>query len=165
MSPRMRLERSSDCELSITATIGGPVEAVFEARTHSEAFQHWWVPASLGMTLLACEMDVRPQGRYRLVFRHPQVAEPMAFHGRYLEVDRPRRLVWTNEEAEGAGPVTTVVFEPTLEGGTRLHILDRYPSRDALDTAWAAGAGGWNEETFAQLDAWVSASNKLFTCA
>jgi activator of Hsp90 ATPase-like protein len=35
----------------------------------------------------------------------------MAFFGRYVEVIPHSRLVWTNDEGEEAGPVTTVTFE------------------------------------------------------
>ena len=35
----------------------------------------------------------------------------MAFFGRYLEVTPHSRLVWTNEEGEEGGQVTTVTFE------------------------------------------------------
>jgi uncharacterized protein YndB with AHSA1/START domain len=45
-------------------TFNGP-RIVFEAWTKPELFRQWWVPQSMGMSLLSCEMDVRV-GRYRL---------------------------------------------------------------------------------------------------
>ena len=77
--------------------------------------------------------------------------DTMAFFGRYLEVTPPTRLVWTNEEDEGGTVVTTVTFEED-HGRTRLVIVDRYPSTEALDEAIASGATSWNPETFDQLD-------------
>ena len=79
-----------------------PARIVFEAWTKPELFKQWWVPKSLGLTLLSCDLDVRPGGKYKLVFKHG-ASEPMAFCGRYTEVTPPSRLVWTNEEAGKMG--------------------------------------------------------------
>ena len=70
MKHRTTVERTSDRELVVTRTINGPARLVFEAWTKPELFRQWWVPKSMGMTLLSCEMDVRVGGRYRLVFAH-----------------------------------------------------------------------------------------------
>lgn len=86
-------------------------------------------------------------GTYSLVFRHPSAPEPMAFHGRYLEVTPPSRLVWTNEEAGGAGPVTMVTFDE-IAGQTQLVVHDLYLSKEALDEAMSTGSTSWNDETF-----------------
>lgn len=148
---RLSMERKSERELVVTRTINAPPDIVFKAWTEAELFQRWWVPKSFGLTLLSCELDVRVGGTYRLVFRHPAAAEPMAFHGSYLEVTPPSRLVWTNEEAGGNGQVTTVTFEERA-GQTLLVVNDRYPSKEALDNDLAAGSTSWNDETFDQLD-------------
>ena len=101
------LERTSDRELVITRTVNAPAHIVFEAWTKPELLQQWWVPKSVGVFLLSCETDVRVGGQYRFVFGHGDM-EPMAFFGKYLEVDPPSRLVWTDEESGGGGPGTTV---------------------------------------------------------
>ena len=148
---RMTVERRSDRELVVTRTLNAPPRLVFQAWINAELFQRWWVPKSFGLELLSCELDVRVSGAYRLVFRHPAAPEPMAFHGRYLEVTPPSRLVWTNEEAGGAGSVTTVTFEERA-GQTQLVVHDLYPSKEALDEAISTESISWNEETFEQLD-------------
>lgn len=151
MQNRMTMARTSDRELVVTRTIDAPPRTVFEAWTRAELFQRWWVPKSLGLTLLSCELDVRVGGTYRLVFSHPAAPEGMAFHGRYLEVTPPSRLVWTNDEAGGNGQVTTVTFEER-SGQTQLIVHDLYASKEALDDDLGAGSIGWNDETFVQLD-------------
>ena len=149
---RTLVERKSGRELVVTRTINAPPRIVFEAWTKAELFQRWWVPKSLGLTLLSCELDVRVGGVYRLVFRHPAAAEPMAFHGRYLEVTPPSRLAWTNEETGGSGQITTVTFEERA-GQTLLVMNDLYPSKEALDEAISSGStSGDMNETFDQLD-------------
>ena len=59
---RTTVERTSDRELVVTRTVNGPARLVFEAWTKPELFRRWWVPKSLGMSLLSCDMDVRVGG-------------------------------------------------------------------------------------------------------
>jgi uncharacterized protein YndB with AHSA1/START domain len=141
---RTIVERRTDRELVVTRSFDAPARLVFEAWSRPELFQRWWVPKSLGMTLHACEMDVRTGGGYRLDF-----GDGMEFFGRYLDVTPPSRIVWTNEEGEDSS-VTTVTFEET-DGRTLLVMSELYPSKEALD---AAGTGAFDatHETFAQLD-------------
>ncbi len=59
---RTTVERRSDREVVVTRTFDAPPRLVFEAWSRPELFKQWWVPKSLGMTLRACEMDVRTGG-------------------------------------------------------------------------------------------------------
>jgi uncharacterized protein YndB with AHSA1/START domain len=147
---RTTVERKSDREVVVTRTINGPARIVFEAFTNAELLQRWWVPKSMGMTLLSCEVDARVGGKYRLVFDHGG-PEPAAFFGSYVEVKPYSRLAWTNEEGgEGGSSVTTVTFEE--KGGKTLVVLrESYPSKEALDAA-GTGAADAMVETFDQLD-------------
>lgn len=154
---RMSMGRSSERELVVTRTIDALPRIVFEAWTQAELFQRWWVPKSFGLTLLSCELDVRAGGTYRLVFSHPAAPEGMAFHGRYLEVTPPSRLVWTNDEAGGNGQVTTVTFDER-DGQTLLVVQDLYPSKAALDDDLRNGSTSWNDETFDQLEGLVGSA-------
>ena len=151
------VERRSDRELVITRTVSGPANLVFKAWADPELFKRWWAPKSFGVTMLSYEADVRAGGSYRAVLKHSASDQPMTFFGRYIEVAPVSRLVWTNEEGEGDGPVTTVTFEDN--GGTTLVIVSElYPSKEALDNALASGStSGWNEQ-FAQLDELLAAS-------
>jgi uncharacterized protein YndB with AHSA1/START domain len=154
------VERTSERELVVRRTINAPPHVVFGAWIKAELFQRWWVPKSFGLELLSCELDVRVGGAYRLVFRHPAAPEGMAFHGRYLEVTPPSRLVWTNEEAGSAGQVTTVTFEERA-GQTQLVMQDLYPSKETLDEAISSGSTSWNDETFNQLDELLASATPL----
>jgi uncharacterized protein YndB with AHSA1/START domain len=155
-SDRTKTERKSDCELVVTRTFDAPAPAVFRAWTTPALFREWWVPKSCGATLLSCEQDVRTGGGYRLVFGHAQAPEPMAFFGRYLEVEPDARLVWTNEESAD-GAITTVTFE-AQSGGTLLTMTERHPSKEALERAIDGLAA--MPETFDQLDALLAASER-----
>lgn len=144
-------ERRSEREFVVTRTFNAPARIVFEAWTKPELLKRWWAPKSFGVTFVACEADVRAGGGYRFVFSHPDAPRPMEFFGRYIEVIPNARLVWTNEEGEDGGAVTTVTFEEA-DGETRVVMVDLYPSKDALDAAIASGATSGFGETFQQLD-------------
>jgi len=142
------VERKSDREIVVTRTFDAPARIVFEAWTKPELFRRWWVPKSMGMTLLSCELDVRVGGGYRLEFAHPSASEPIAFFGKYLDVIPPSRIVWSNDETDG-GAITTVTFEEKA-GKTLLVLHELYPSKEALDAN--AGMENAMSETFSQLD-------------
>jgi len=148
MKNRTTVERRSEREVVVTRTFNGPARIVFEAWTKPELIRRWWVPKSMGMSLLSCDMDVRVGGAYRFVFDQ-DASEPMAFFGRYIEVTPYSRLVWTNEETDD-GAVTTVTLEEQ-DGKTLLVMHELYPSKEALDAA-GTGAADATVETFAQLD-------------
>jgi uncharacterized protein YndB with AHSA1/START domain len=78
----------------------------------------------------------------------------MEFYGRYIEVTPHSRLVWTNDESDDGGAVTTVTFEEK-DGKTLLVMHDLYPSKEALD-ANLAGMEGGMRETLEQLDELVA---------
>ena len=147
MKNRTTVERKSDRQVVVMRTFNGPARIVFEAWTQPELFKRWWVPKSMGMSLLSCEMDVRVGGGYRLVF-----GQGMEFFGRYIEVTPHSRLVWTNDEGDEGGPVTTVTFEEK-GGQTLLVVHDLYPSKEALD---ASGSMDGMPETLEQLDELVA---------
>jgi len=124
---------------------------VFEAWTTPELFKRWWVPKSAGITMLACDMDIRTGGTYRLVFAAGP-GQSMEFFGKYVEVTPHSRLVWTNDEGGEAGPVTTVTFEEK-GGQTLLIVRELYPSKAALDASLAAGSSAdAMPETLDQLE-------------
>ena len=149
---RTTVERKSERELVVTRTFNCPARLVFEAWTKPDLFKRWWVPKSCGATMLSCEMDVRTGGTYKLVMGHPASEQPMAFFGRYIEVTPPTRLVWTNDEGDEDGAVTTVTFEER-GGETVVVVHDLYPSEEALDSAIASGSTSGFGEQFDQLDA------------
>lgn len=153
---RTVVERKSDHELVVTRTFNAPAHIVFEAWSKPDLFQRWWVPKSVGMSLVSCDMDVRTGGTYRLVFRHPDFDQPMAFFGTYREVTPNERIVWTNEESD-EGAVTTVTFEEVADK-TLVTYHERYPTKAALEEALAGSAEGLPEQ-FAQLDALLAGND------
>lgn len=148
---RATVERKSERELVVSRTINGPARLVFEAWTRPELFKRWWVPKSAPISLLSCELDVRAGGKYRLVFGINGSEQQMEFFGRYIEVTPHARIVWTNEEGDEGGAVTTVTFEEK-GGQTRVVVHDLYPSKEALEGAIASGSTEGMPAQLEQLD-------------
>src|SRR5258705_9779092 len=94
---RTAVERKSDRELVVTRTFNAPAHIVFEAWRKPELFNRWWVPKSVGMSLLSWDMDVRAGGAYRLLFSHPSFDEHMALFVAYRELTYNNGLVLSNE--------------------------------------------------------------------
>ena len=149
--PATTVERTSERELVVTRTVNGPARLVFKAFATPELFKQWWTPESFGITVISFEADIRTGGSYRLELGHPAVEQPMAFFGRYLEVTPPSRMVWTNDEGDDGGAITTVTFEEK-DGATLVVVHELYPSKEALDGAIASESTGAWPEQFEALD-------------
>ena len=123
----------TDLELEVTRVFDAPREVVWAVWTTCEHLPAWSGPA--GWDLASCEMDVRPGGTYRFVFRGPGDLEvPSA--GAYVEVVPPERLV-TTQGYDGVNEITNTL-ELTDEGGrTRMSFRVRYPTTEIRDAALA----------------------------
>lgn len=140
MKPTTTVERTSDLEISVTRTFNATADLVFEAWRKPELFTRWWTPKSFGITFVSCEIDLRTGGSYKFVFSHPAAEQPMAFFGKYVDVKPNELIVWTNEE-DVNGPVSSVTFKES-NGKTVLTLIERYPTKEALDEAMANGSSG-----------------------
>jgi uncharacterized protein YndB with AHSA1/START domain len=88
-----------------------------------EVLRRWW-GAGPDWTSPAVEIDLRPDGRYRLSMEDPS-GTVRTVGGRYVEVDPPRRLVftwaWESHGAEQDGAtLVTVEFHEEGPGATRV---------------------------------------------
>src|SRR5262245_4736722 len=81
-------------------------ERVFHAWRHAATLGRWLYATADG-EMLRVDVDPRVGGGYAIVERRPD--GDAAHYGRYLEIDRPRRLVLTLAlEAEADGDRITV---------------------------------------------------------
>jgi uncharacterized protein YndB with AHSA1/START domain len=141
----------TDREVVITRVVDAPRRIVFEAYTTPRHLKQWLLGPE-GWTMPICELDLRPGGAFRYVWRKADGAE-MTIAGAVREVVPPERLVTT----ESWGPewpetVNTVVF--TEAGGrTTISLTVTYPSREARDAALQTGMREGMDQGFARLDA------------
>jgi uncharacterized protein YndB with AHSA1/START domain len=134
----------SDEEIRMTRLFNAPRHLVFEAMTKPEHVTKWWGRLGDGYSVPVCEIDLRVGGTWRFVNRHPQ--GEAAFHGEYLEIAPPGRVVFTEIFEEFPDTVSVVTSELSEEGGrTRMTVTVRYPSLQVRDlvisTGMSRGAG------------------------
>jgi len=128
----------SDQEIRMTRLFNAPRRLVFEAMTKPEHVIEWWGRLGEGYSVPVCEIDLRVGGRWRFVNRHPK--GEVAFHGEYLEISPPTRIVFTEIFEEFPDTVSIVTGEYTEENGkTRLRVTVRYPSVQVRDMVMASG--------------------------
>jgi uncharacterized protein YndB with AHSA1/START domain len=160
---------ATERDFVLSRTFDAPRERVFEAWTDPKQLARWWGPA--GFTNPACEMDVRPGGRYRIVMRSPE-GQDYPISGEFREVVRPSRLVMTidlkehpreffeeldalrpaAERGNPFRPTMTVTFEEAF-GRTTVTVSQRYDSIADRDASAKLGAlEGWGQ-SFERLDA------------
>ncbi len=99
---------TADRELVIKRVLDAPRELVFAVWTDPEHVAQWWGPNGFSTTIQ--EMDVRPDGIWRLVMHGPDGTD---YKNKivFLEVVKPERLVYKHEPEKGSEPVT---FETTV---------------------------------------------------
>lgn len=151
MNPGTSLERTSDRDLLWTRTFAAPAAIVFDAYTKPEFVRRWWAPKSRDVTMVQCDVDLRPGGSYRYVLERGN-GERFVFYGKYLEIGRPTRLVYTQTFAPF--PEVESVLTVSLDergGATTLVAHERYPSKAALDGTLATGMGDGAREAFDEL--------------
>lgn len=132
---RMTLTTAGDTDIVMTRWFDAPRERVWAAYTTPELLKRW-LGGPPGWTLAACEVDLRPGGKYRYVWRNADGVEG-AMGGVYREVVRPERLVYTETfDHDGAGGenIETVVLTEQ-NGRTLLTSTVRYPSPEARAAA------------------------------
>jgi uncharacterized protein YndB with AHSA1/START domain len=98
-------------------------ERVFAAWTRPEALKLWWCPA--GWRPAQIEVDLRLGGRYRLSMTRQSCIQSVTVHGRFLEIEPARRLVytWLWDGAFPDMPETTVTVDfNAVAGGTELSL-------------------------------------------
>lgn len=148
--PPVDVVRLSPITVSAGRVIAAPIDQVYAAWSTAALFRQWWAPRSMGMPISACLMDVRNGGTYRLAFGH-ECADSLAFFGTYHEVVPGVRLVWSNEEGEGPGAVTTVTFA-AQETGTLVTVREDHPEEAACEESLGSLCAMLPEQ-FAQLEA------------
>lgn len=139
---RTRFSTPSDRELVATRELDAPRRLVWDAYTRPEQAQRWMIGPP-GWTLLVCEMDLRPGGEWRFVWRGNDGAQ-MEMRGVFREVLPPERIV--NTEAWGGDwPETLNTVELREDSGrTTMTCTILYPSREARERALATGMkDGW----------------------
>jgi uncharacterized protein YndB with AHSA1/START domain len=125
----------------VSRTFAAPREQVFRAWTEAEAVSQWFGSST------SAESDVRVGGGYRITVSVPPTGRKAHVVGTFLEIDRPRRLVYTFAWERmpimfGMGDSKVTVEFRELEGETEVRLTHELLDKRRLRSfhRW-----GWNQ--------------------
>lgn len=115
--------------LEVSRHIDAPPERVFDAWLDADAVGQWLFATPDGV-METVEIDPRVGGRFLIVERRG--AESAEHFGEYLEIDRPRRLIFSFAAMRDAGYTRVSVTIAPEDGGSRVTLVHE------MDPEWAA---------------------------
>ncbi len=140
----------TDTQVVIERVVAAPKGIVFDAYTNPKHLQKWLLGPE-GWTMPICEMDLRPGGKWRYVWRKADGIE-MQMGGLVKEVVPGEKIV-TTERWGPDWPETINSVTLTESGGfTTIALTITYPSREARDAALKTGMTEGMNPSFARLD-------------
>lgn len=134
----------ADPDIAIIRVFDAPRELVWREWTEPERFADWFGGPSTDIPLDTVTMDVRPGGPWRLTMFAEPGRRRIDWHGEYLEVDAPRRLVFSvSDQPEGSRyAFVTVVLNDLRDGRTEMRFEQRGgPPPEAMEAAKQGWSG------------------------
>jgi uncharacterized protein YndB with AHSA1/START domain len=131
--------------LRLERTYEASAEEVFDAWTNPEVLRRWWAVTPEQSTPVA-DVDLRVGGVYRLAMENPDGTRHTV-GGEYVEVSRPRRLVytwaWESEDGGEAGADVSMVTVEFAEDAGRTTVVLEHSQLASAESA-ERHEHGWN---------------------
>ena len=146
----LEITTPSDREIAMTRVFDAPARLVFDAWTKPELLKRW-LGVRAGWTMTVCEVDLRVGGKYRFVWRGPDMT--MGMGGAYREVVPPTRLVSTEkfDEAWYEGEALDTIVLVEQDGKTTVTTTVRFVSREVRDAVIKSGMASGVAEGYDKL--------------
>lgn len=149
--------------MSVTAEFDATPERVWQLWSDPRQLERWWGPPSYPATVL--EHDLSENGRVNYLMTGPE-GDTHRGWWRILSVDPPKALEFEDGFADDAGEpqphMPTTIMRLDIDeigaGRTRVVIVSRFPSREALDQLIGMGMEEGLREAMGQMDAIVAGS-------
>jgi uncharacterized protein YndB with AHSA1/START domain len=127
--------------MTLTRVFDAPRERVWKEWTEPERFADWFGGEEAVVPPSTVSMDVREGGTWRATMFHEPGRGEIQWHGRFLEVVEPERLVLTMCDGpdEDAYELVTVVLTDLGNGQTEMRLEQR--GRMSPEHYEAAGEG------------------------
>jgi uncharacterized protein YndB with AHSA1/START domain len=131
----------TETEIVITRVFHAPAALLFKAYTTPELVKRWWGYSE--DEWVVCDIDLRVGGTWRWVTKHTNENGEfeVPFHGTYLEIDPPTRIVYPEvfdaapvADPDASATVNTVTFDE-VDGVTTMTLVTVCPdqfTRDAI---------------------------------
>lgn len=136
MTYSTEVTEQGDNEIIITRTFAAPPRLVFDALTKPEIMKRW-LKGPDGWSMDVCEVDLREGGRYRYGWSGPN-DHRMEIIGEYRTIDRPGRLVTTEEMSGTDYTALSSAVLAAHDSNTVMTTTMTYPSHEARDQAIAS---------------------------
>jgi uncharacterized protein YndB with AHSA1/START domain len=94
-------------------------ELLFDCLTRPEHLTCFWGPDGTTTPLDGITVELRPGGTFETVMVNGADGSRYTMRARFLDVQRPERLVWTEPDVEG-GMTTTITFTDLGDGRTEV---------------------------------------------
>lgn len=133
----------ADAGITITRVFDAPRERIWQEWTEPECFADWFGGPTADVPLETVSMDVTPGGAWRLtMFAEPGRRE-IHWHGEYLEVVEPARLVFSLSDEPGGErfEIVTVELRALGDGRTEMHFQQR---GQLPPEVYEAAKSGWS---------------------
>src|SRR5579871_2287886 len=148
----------SDTEVLVKRSFDAPVKLVWRAYMEPGLMRRW-CSGPPGLSMPACEMDMRVGGKYRWRWRSDENGQEFGFTGEVLELSLHAKIVHTQffdagdlGVSMGSEPsIITVTFLET-DGITNVTTMIKYASKADRDAAFATGMTDGMEVSYKQLD-------------
>jgi uncharacterized protein YndB with AHSA1/START domain len=140
----------SDREMRVERIFEASVERVWRAHTDPAQVAQWW---GRGNPLVIERMEVEPGGHWRYVEHGPDGVH--GFEGRYREVTRPERIVFTFDwdGMPGYVCIETTTFEPLAGDRTKVVSTSLFHTIEERDGMLGSGMAVGLAQSYAALDA------------
>jgi len=150
----LELTTPTPTQVLITRALAVPRELVFEAYTTPDLIRRWLLGPE-GWTMPECDVDLRPGGGYRYVWRKAGVPD-MVLTGRFEAVEPPERLVAReafDDDWTGGETLVVTEFAAQEDGGTLVRTTVEYASPAAREAALRTGMTDGMEAGYRRLEA------------
>lgn len=133
--------------LEFSRVFKAPRALVFALWTQPRHLIQWWGPRGFHVT--QCELDLRPEGGWRVCFNNAATGEPVWTWGLYRQIDSPSKLVFSySMDAYRYETVVTVLLEELGDDTLMRFRQEEFLSDDnLLDHGW-----GWNSALDCMVD-------------
>ncbi len=154
----LKVTTRGECEIVMTRMFDAPRRLVFDAWTKPDLLKRWF-GGPRGWSLVECDIDLRPGGRYRFLARHLD-GRDMGWGGTYKEVVAPERVVFTEafDQKWYAGE-SLITQQITEEGANKTLVTSvlQYDSKATRDAVLKSPMESGVAEGHRRLDEFLAA--------
>ena len=150
---KLTLNTEGDRHVVVTRRFDAPPEDVYRAHTEPALLQKWLLGPD-GWTMPVCELDPKPGGRIRYLWRRDKDGSQMGMHGTFREVVPPERTVHGEQFDDPWYPgeaIVTTVFDERA-GKTTVTMTMRMQTREARDGVLKSGMETGVARSYERLD-------------